>query len=194
MYSAPLDELTSRILESRRPLTYQWALHIISGLTFVHCHDIMFGELNLDQCWLFSNLDLSLVGFVNAGFRDHSRGYRLVERDHSSGYGFAPPGNIRDPTKQTDLFWFGSTVFQLMTGYWPGHRSDVNSEQEIVMRRAWPPLETECMGEIVHKCWNAGYDSAEEVKAAIMTFVQSMGWEVEGDDDHKGFVAVELFP
>jgi serine/threonine protein kinase len=163
-------------------------LHIISGLTFVHSHDIIFGELNSDQCWLSSNLDLSLVGFINAGFRDRSRGYRLVEGDHSSGYGFAPPSTIRDPTKQTDLFWFGSTVYQLMTGYWPGHRS----EHELVMRRAWLPLETECMGEIVHKCWNAGYDSAEEVKAAIITFVQSMGWEVEGDDNLKGFVAADL--
>ncbi len=170
MYSAPLDGPISRILESHRPLAYQWALHIISGLTFVHSHDVIFGEFDLTQCWLSSNLDLSLVGFINAGFWDRSRGYRLVEGDHSTGCEFAPPKTIRDPTKQTDLFWFGCTVFQLMTGAWPGHRLVNRSEREaadMVVRREWLPLESECMGEIVHKCWGAGYNSAEEVQTGI---------------------------
>jgi len=178
MYSAPLDGPSSRILESHRPLAYQLALHIVSGLAFVHSHNVIFGELDLTQCWLSFNLDLFLVGFTNAGFQDRSRGNRLVEGYHSTKHNFAPPRILCGPTKQTDLFWFGCTVFQLMTGAWLGDRLENRSGREVadvVVCREWLPLESKCMGEIVHKCWRAGCNSIEEVQAAIITLFQDKG-------------------
>lgn len=197
MYSAPLDGPSSRILQFHRPLVYQWALHIISGLIFVHSHDIIFGEHGLDQCWLSSSLDLSLVGFKNAGFRYRKGDYSLIEGDHStSGFDFTPRESIRNPTKETDLFWFGCTVFHLMTGAWPGDRLENRSGRQaadLAMHGQWRPLESECMGEIVHKCWSGGYNSPEEVQTAIIKFLQDNGWDVEQDDKLQGFVATDLF-
>ncbi|KAF2790992.1 hypothetical protein K505DRAFT_419452 [Melanomma pulvis-pyrius CBS 109.77] len=198
MYSAPLDAPTSRILPSHRPLAYQWALHIISGLTFVHSHDVIFGDLNLIHCWLSSDshLSLSLVGFVNAGFNYVERWSHIIHGDRTNGNNFHPLEHQANPTKQTDLFLYGCTVYELMTGFWPATRSGIPTWREIaamVPRKEWPLLEAECMGEIVRKCWNGEYASAEEVKASVVAFLGGLGWEIEGDDDLKGFNATDLF-
>ena len=82
-----------------------------------------------------------------------------------------------------------------MTGAWSGDRLENKSGHEVasmVVQREWLSLESECIGEIVHKCWRAGYNSAKEVQAAIITFLQDKGWEVEGDDNSKGFSAIDL--
>jgi hypothetical protein len=49
------------------------------------------------------------------------------------------------------------------------------------------------MGEIVRKCWNDEYAGVEEVKAAVVEFLEGLGWEIEGNDDLKGFNATNLF-
>ena len=199
IYSLPLDTPTSRILPSYRSLAYQWALHIISGLTFVHSHDVIFGDLNLMHCWLSSDshLSLSLVGFVNAGFNYKEQWGQVIYGDRTNGHSFHPLEHQTNPTKQTDLFLYGCTIYELMTGFWPASQLKMRSWREIaamVPRKEWPLLEAACMGEIVQKCWNGEYTSAGELKAAVLAFLEVLGWEIEGDDSLKGLNFSELFP
>jgi hypothetical protein len=49
------------------------------------------------------------------------------------------------------------------------------------------------MGEIVRKCWACGYEDADMVEATVVTFMEGLGWEVEGDNDPKGLDATDLF-
>jgi len=193
-----MDAPTRRILPSYRPLAYQWALHLISGLAFVQSHNVIFGDLNLTHCWLSSDshLSLSLVGFVNAGFSYKERWSHIIEGYRTNWKSFHPLDHQANPTKRTDLFLYGCTVYELMTGFWPVSRSDTCSWREIaaiVIRKEWPLLEADCMGEIVRKCWNDKYAGVEEVKAAVVEFLEGLGWEIEGNDDLKGFNATNLF-
>ncbi|KAF1937733.1 hypothetical protein EJ02DRAFT_475944 [Clathrospora elynae] len=123
MYSTPIDAVYSRILASNRPLIYQWALHPISGLSFIHAHDIVFGDLDLRQCWLSSDshLSLSLVGFVHAGFRRSTDGAWYDGRQTNAAW-FHPLEHQSNSTTQTDLFLYGCVVYELITGAWPGDR------------------------------------------------------------------------
>jgi serine/threonine protein kinase len=194
MYSAPFDVPSSRILPEYRPLAYQWVLNFISGLAFVHGHDVIFGDPDLTQCWLSSDLRLSLVGFINAGFLDKERWSRVVEGDWSGIYGEYPDG--RNPTKTTDLVLFGYTVYELMTAYWPAIRSSVRPWKKSgvdVPRHQWPRLETEYMGDIVRKCCKGEYTNANDVKVVVVDFLEDLGWEVDEDDNLKGFDATGLF-
>jgi hypothetical protein len=76
-----------------------------------------------------------------------------------------------------------------MIGAWPGNLGqDVTS----IPHRQWPALEAECMGEIVHQCWNGEYTGAEEVKAALVAFLVGLGWEIKRDDNLKGLDATHL--
>ncbi|KAH7079568.1 kinase-like domain-containing protein [Paraphoma chrysanthemicola] len=192
MYSAPLDAASSRILGVHRPLMYQWALHIISGLSFIHAHDIIFGELNLSHCWLSSDLHLSLVGFVNAGFWRRATGV-WYDCTRTSSEWFHPLEHQYKHTTQTDLFLYGCVVYELMTGFWPGDRTGKSGPEIAMMvsRKEWPPLETEHMGEIVRKCWAGDFEDAKQLKAEVVAFLEGSGWSID-DDNLQGLGASKL--
>jgi serine/threonine protein kinase len=201
MYSGPQDAPTTRLLPSFRPLAYQWALHIISGLAFVHSHNVVFGDPSLAECWLASDsrFSLSLVGFANAGFNYFKEWSAVYPGERKSSMEFHPFDDRDGPTQQTDLFLWGCIVYELMTGYWPltpealSRQYTTRELEARVVRKEWPRLEPEYMGAIVRRCWNGEYASAEEVKAAVKTFLQGLGWEIEDNDDLKGFCATDLF-
>lgn len=132
MYSASLDAASSRVLGPHRPLIYQWALHLVSGLSFIHAHDIVFGDVNLAHCWLSSNshLSLSLVGFLNAEFRRSTNGV-WYDGGHTNAEWFHPLKHQSNPTSQTDLFLYRCVLYELMTGAWPGTRLTSKSGPEI---------------------------------------------------------------
>ncbi|KAH7550946.1 hypothetical protein BM1_10319 [Bipolaris maydis] len=149
-FSADLGMVTALQLDDD-----SWALHIISALSFIHEHDIIFGDLSLEDCWLSSDshLSLSLVGFLSAGFRRRTNGV-WYHCTRTSGELFHPLEHQSQQSMQTDLFLFGCVMYELMTGFWPGEHTG-KSEQEVAMmipRKEWPPLEVECIGEIVRKC------------------------------------------
>jgi serine/threonine protein kinase len=196
MYSAPSNAVSSRILASHRPLVYQWALHLISGLAFIHAENIVLSDFNLEHCWLSSDahMSLSIVGFVNAGFwrRDIGVWYHC---SRTSGECFHPLNwTSDDTTQQTDVFVYGCLVYELMTGFRPGEHMG-KSEAEIAMmvsRKDWPPLETEHMGEIVRKCWAGDFEDAAQVKTEVVAFLERLGWSIEGNDDLQGFNVANL--
>lgn len=158
MHTEPLDAPTSRVLASHRPLVYQWALHLISGLSFVHSKEVVFGVLSLSHGWLTAeaHLSLSLVGFLNAGFWNTTWGRRWHDGDFINAGCFRPQGDEDKPAMQNDLFLYGYAVYELMTRDWPGHRSEMATRkiENMVASKRWPVLESEYMGEIVRKCWN----------------------------------------
>jgi serine/threonine protein kinase len=191
MYSSPVDAPSSRILPEYLPLVYQWALDIITGLDFVHSHDVIFGEVSPNQCWLDSNYRVSLLGFINAGFLDKQRWSAVVESDWedeqlSKGL----------PTRETDLMLFGYVVYELMTAYAPAIRSGMRpwkNRNVNVPKHQWPRLETAYMGDIVRKCWSGEFASTEEVKTAVVDFLKGLGWEIDADDRLKGLDTKVLF-
>jgi serine/threonine protein kinase len=191
MYRVPLDAVTSRVQPAYRPLMYQWALHLISVLPFLHERHIILGDYNLGHFWLSSDphLSVSLVGFVNAGSWRRSDGM-LYSCSRTSGKAFhALKIGFHKYTTQTDLFLYGCIVYELMTGFWPGDRME-KSRQEIeimISRKEWPVLETEHMGEIVRKCWNGEFEDAEQVKVEVVAFLERLGWSITGNDDLEGF-------
>jgi serine/threonine protein kinase len=187
MYRTPLDVESSLILASHRPLVYQWALHIISGLSFIHDHGIFFGDLDLEQYWLCSDshLSLSLIGFVHAAFWRSTNG---TWYDGSQNHVplFHPLKHQSKPTTQTVLFLYGCVVYELMTGAWPRDRLTSKTGPETRMMipyKEWPPLQDEHMGEIVRKCWAGGFADAKQLKAEGVAFLEGLGWCIEGDDD-----------
>jgi serine/threonine protein kinase len=196
MYSTSLDAVSSRVLASHRPLIYQWALHLISGLSFIHAHDIVFGDLNLGHCWLSadSHLSLSLVGFVNAGFRRNTDGVWFDGSQTNAAF-FHQLEHQSKSTTQTDLFLYGCVVYELMTGAWPGDSLTGKTGPEIrmmILRKEWPPLEDEHMGEIVRKCWAGGFADAKQLKAEVVAFSEGLGWRIDGDDDLQGLDVANL--
>jgi hypothetical protein len=193
MYKEPVDAPSSRVKAEYLPLVFQWALDAVSGLVFVHEHNVVFGEISTVHCWLDSDYRVSLVGFLNAGFLDTERWSVVVEGDWESGYDEWL--GRRKPSKDTDLMMFGYVVYELMTAYAPASRWEARQWKEDpgnVPRHQWPRLETEYMGDIVRKCWSGEYAGADEVKLDLTRFLTELGWEIDADDKLKGVDAKAL--
>lgn len=192
MYTAPLHAPSSRVKPKYLPLVYQWALQIISGLVFVHSHGIIFGDVSTEYCWLSSDHSLSLVAFLNAGWGDG-----LVPGNWEGIYD-SYPAQQKDPTMETDLMLYGWVVYELMTAYHPAIRSRhmrpwKKRPVDEPPRHAWPQLQDEFMGDIVHKCCSGGFKDAEQVKTAIMEFLGARGWDVDDRLRVKGLETSTLF-
>lgn len=101
-----------RVRETHRPLAYKWVLHLASALAFVHSQDIIIGDLSTAHCWFSASplLSLSLVGFLDASFRDKSSGLSYLGGTASSEplhpLNIRQPGARRggEPSVKTDLF------------------------------------------------------------------------------------------
>lgn len=199
-----IQSAACRVVDRCRPLVYQWALHALSALAFMHAHDVVCGDLSEDLCWLSAlpSLSLSLIGFPFAGYRRHDRDGRYYEAEYFSGDAFSDMGlgpaqgrHRPSPTRQSDLYQWACMIFRLMTSYFPGDRMGLNEIEiaSLASRKAWPVLEPEFMGDIIRKSWNGDYNSAEEVKRAVISFVEEQGWLISDGDDLQGFNAADLF-
>lgn len=189
MYSQPTGEEGGRILPQYRPLIYQWALHLISGLVFIGSHSVVLGDLRTDACWLSQpDLALSLVGFLDAGFRSPavSSGAQYNGtswRDEPFHPLHVPRFQAGLATVQTDLFLWGCLVYELMTGVWPGSGSSTSRAQakEMLATRQWPALEEEYLGRIIRRCWDNAYVDAIGVMADLVSTLEADGLEINGD-------------
>lgn len=193
--AAMYDGASHRVQATHRPFAYRWALHLASALEFVHTQDIILGDLSTSHCWLSSSpaLSLSLVGFLDASFRDRSSGLPYLGGTGSSEP-FHPlnarqPGSRRaaEPSVATDLFLWGCVVYELMVGHWPGHEEGTGRSWEdmglMIARQEWPELQREYLGEVVRRCWTGGYESSQRLRADLLEFLRAQGWQVEAGDD-----------
>lgn len=198
--AAMYDKNSHRIRVTHRPLAYKWALHLASAMEFIHAQDIILGDLSTAHCWLSSSpeLSLSLVGFLDASFRDRSSGLPYLGGT-SRGEPFHPlntrqPGSRRapEPSVQTDLHLWGCVVYELMVGHWPGHEEGAGKSWadmgQMIARQEWPRLEREYLGVVVRKCWTGGYESSQSLRIDL-EFLLAEGWQVEAGDDLQSDLA-----
>lgn len=201
--SGKVDKSTAcaRVKRSRLKLVYQWALQLASALKFIHNYSfeepapkisIAFGDLGVDDCWLdASGTSLSLLGFLRSSFRTRSSPQHIGNIG-LSGRDFQPLGRRGVPSLQTDVFYWGCVVYELMTGYWPGEGQGLAQEEmeSLVSRREWPRLETEYLGDVVRKSWTGEVTSAAELWRAVRGAITESG-VVVGDNDEIIDIALD---
>ena len=176
MYPSNSESAHATISGPYRPLVLQWALQLLSGLSFVHSHGIIFGDLNPSACWLNSDLSIALVGFVSAQFCDS---YDVLHLGSThSGDLFRLSEMQHQVSVKSDLFDWANLVFQLMTDRTPvGPEQPLNAVVAQIARREFPALSHELMGNIVKKCWMQEYGSADDVSRDVEVYLQEHGYK-----------------
>ncbi|KAL2788702.1 hypothetical protein BJX66DRAFT_308355 [Aspergillus keveii] len=69
-----------------RPLIFQWALQLLSGLRFIHSKDAILGDLHKYTCWLQSLDSISILGFLDAVYMEPVHATRYTNDTWGSGY------------------------------------------------------------------------------------------------------------
>ncbi|KAH6714974.1 hypothetical protein BKA61DRAFT_480978 [Leptodontidium sp. MPI-SDFR-AT-0119] len=189
MFSSSSSDVNTTYL----PLVLNWALQALSGLAFIHSHEnFYYKDLSIYNCWLSSDLFLSLIGFLNADFRDQQ------------GCLHAGFGSFRGPTLRltrikphasvkSDLFDWATFVYTLMTNKEP-ERDPFNAYLDVpkqIRAKDYPQLSEHVMGKIVRKCWLQEYQNAMDVRRDVAAFLLDSGFEVDGDGI-RGFVPANI--
>ena len=178
MYPSDSESAPATISGPYRPLVFQWALQLLSGLSFVHSHGIIFGDLNPSACWLNSDLSIALVGFVSAQFYDS---YDVLHLGSTNlGNLFRLSEMQRRVSVKSDLFDWANLVFQLMTSRTPvAPEQPLNTVMAQIAQREFPALSQELMGNIIKKCWMQEYNSADDVSRDMEKYLQEHGYKTK---------------
>ncbi|KAH7018431.1 uncharacterized protein B0I36DRAFT_368450 [Microdochium trichocladiopsis] len=197
-----------RIDAAYLPLVYQWTLHMVSALSFLHTNEIVLGDLSADSCWLSSPehvppLQLSIAGFPDAHYRSYSHsGVQINGFSTSSAY-FHPLREVSSPSRATDISLVGCMIYKFMTGEWPARPAASQDREEInalfrsrtlpvsrwVREGRGPALERAYLGDIARKCWRGDYgEDVQALREDLTQFIAAEGWVIEdGDDMLKDF-------
>ena len=178
----------TRIKPEFLPLAYQWSLQLLSALALMHSHNIAYGEVNPECCWLSAEaLDISLAGFYGSEFRDPKTGWNcpgwFFTHNEFSPDAFSLSREVV-PTLATDMFMFGRLMYCIMTSHNPGDGlgRESGETERLAREEDWmPDVEDEFMGEILHKCWRFHYNGIEELQSEVRAHIESQGWSIRED-------------
>lgn len=157
----------------------QWARDAAEGLRYIHDRGIIQGDVGCHNL-LLDRLGsegkegghIKFIDFAGSGIDDEPA---LVGYEWCS---FRPdpaqPGAVA--TIKTDIFAFGSTLFEIESGNVPFHELQATLDIYPLMRRAeelfglrqYPELGGLLLGEVIRGCWDGRYERMEEVTGDIM--------------------------
>jgi serine/threonine protein kinase len=155
MYPSEPKQNFLQLGQEFQPLVLNWALQLLSALKFIHSHNILYGTLDVQNCWLSSGTSLLLAGFMDAEFRD--------------GYGYWGRSSVHNISVKSDIYSWAFFIYRLMTNNhdWPDS-GDVPSEIPA--------------SDVLRKCCTQQYEDAEQVLVDFRAVILGKGYELDGDE------------
>lgn len=80
---------------------------------------------------------------------------------------FLPRDMMADCTVQTDMFAFGSTLYEIMTSTQPYHDLDDAKVEQFFQQGIFPSLDLVPCGQVIGKCWTGQFQSVNDVFVAL---------------------------
>ncbi|KAE8446095.1 hypothetical protein EG329_012603 [Mollisiaceae sp. DMI_Dod_QoI] len=142
-------------------LVLKWARQVAEGLAFVHGCQVIQGDVGCHNILLDSKNNIKLADFAGSAIDqlDASVNYEVRSR---------LPGITR-PTKQSDIFAFGSAFYELATGSTPYAGKSYTSVQNMYKNKKFPEDVDgiSYFGPTIRKCWQQGFKSGKDVMDAL---------------------------
>jgi hypothetical protein len=164
MYPPELKQNFLQLGPEFQPLVLRWALQLLSAPKFIHSHNILYGTLDVQNCWLSSDTSLLLAGFMDAEFRD--------------GYGFWGRSSVPTISVKSDIYSWAFFIYRLMTNNyhdWPDTGEFPTTGTLDV------PSEVPA-SDVLRKCYTQQYDDAEQVLVDFQAVILGKGYELDGDE------------
>jgi serine/threonine protein kinase len=142
-------------------LLYQWADEAAEAIAFCHAAHILHADISCRNFFIDDSLGLRLADFSGSSidFKKPLIFYSSSHRRPSEGFSVA--------TIQTEVFAFGSFLYELATGAEP---AATNNGLEV-----YPDVTTVPLGAIMLGCWNGQYDDMLRVRQEITEEGSSLG-------------------
>ena len=162
MSNGPLSRFQQYHTPSGKQL-HSWICSIAAAITYAHSRNVIVGDIAARNILIDDDLSAKLCDFTDSAVLPFDADISGVVQDFASIY--------------TDIFQFGSLVYEMITGkridfdiFQP---SDPEEEQGERVIPCWPDksqlpsISHLDYGEIILKCWTRGFEDMSSVTAEI---------------------------
>ncbi|KAI1505520.1 kinase-like protein [Biscogniauxia marginata] len=160
--------LRQRLLDLRknqqRPAVQQvvrWALQTAEALQHVHSRGVKQVDIGTYNVLLDWNENAKLSDFAGSSL-DGSEP-TVAPSAHSTH----PRLSVTEPSVCSELFAFGSLLYEVETTYEPYHDRNDGELEELFGADQYPDTSSLVLGEVIRKCWMTRYTDANELIADI---------------------------
>jgi serine/threonine protein kinase len=148
----------------------QWAQDAAEGLAYLHSRHIVHADVGCHNMILDNTDHVKLIDFAGSRINGEEA---LVCYEWCS---FRPGKEIDE---STDIFAFGSMLFEVETGKVPFHELEqtmemgrlVTTVEGLLSEGNFPSVKNLTLGSIISGCWNDRYKSMKEVYDDLTTYV-----------------------
>ncbi|KAL7953128.1 kinase-like domain-containing protein [Trichoderma compactum] len=161
--------LRQRLLDLRekqqRPTAQQvvrWALQTATALEHIHSRGVRQVDIGTHNVLLDWDENAKLSDFAGSSL-DGSE-----PTVAPSAHATHPNLSITEPSVYSELFAFGSLLYEVETTYEPYHDKDDGELEELFGMDKYPDLNDLVLGEMIRKCWENSYAGASELIADVL--------------------------
>lgn len=152
----------------------QWAQEAAEGLVYIHRRDIIHADVGCHNVLLMPSGHIKYIDFAGSGIDGNPA---LVCYEWCS----YQPELALAPCVKTDIFAFGTMLFEIESGNVP-YRDLVMVSAIDGMQRVgylfsigqYPNVASLVLGDVILRCWDGEYDSMQEVLDDITCCIKSV--------------------
>ncbi|KAE8371118.1 kinase-like protein [Aspergillus bertholletiae] len=151
----------------------RWAQEAAEGLRYIHAKKIIHADVGCHNLLLDQSGHIKFIDFAGSGIDGEAATVCYEWCSYRPG---------SDPDIKTDIFAFGSTLFEMETGDKPYHELEKALGAGQLMRRVehlfamgeYPRVDKLVLRGVILRCWNGEYRSMDQVCRDIDACCQGM--------------------
>jgi serine/threonine protein kinase len=151
-------------LQKRKPpeeIVLRWSRQAAEALDFCHSKHVLHGDVRCGNLLLDRHLNVKLGDFTGSSI-DKSEPLSYYDTDH-----LLPRDNFVI-SAETEIFAFGSTLFQMVSGIRPYHSLKGNEKEQKFRLQQFPDVTGYgFFGDIITKCWQLEYGTMADVLKSL---------------------------
>ncbi|KAL7933604.1 kinase-like domain-containing protein [Trichoderma chlorosporum] len=140
----------------------RWALQTATALQYVHSHGVRQVDIGTHNVLLDSDDNAKLSDFAGSSLDDSEP--TVAPSAHATH----PNISTTRPSVYSELFAFGSLLYEVETTYEPYHDKNDGELEELYGMGQYPDTTHLILGETIRKCWQNCYSDASEVIADVL--------------------------
>lgn len=150
-------------------LLFRWARQAAQALLFSHQNNVLHGDINCSNLFLDRYCNLKLGDFAGSSI-DGSLALNAYSSSHTlpDTLYFAATVDGVAISKESEVFAFGSTLYEMVTGSEPYAELAAEEVEELYSLKRFPDTTgLHVLGPVILKCWRLEYRSMSDVLTGI---------------------------
>ncbi|KAE8131263.1 kinase-like protein [Aspergillus pseudotamarii] len=160
------QKIQSQKLKTAIRTKLRWAQEAAEGLRYIHTKNIIHADVGCHNLLLDQSGHIKFIDFAGSGIDGEAATVCYEWCSYRPG---------SDPDIKTDIFAFGSTLFEIETGEKPYQELEKTLGAGKLMRRVehlfamgeYPRVDMLVLGGVILRCWNGDYCSMDDVSRDI---------------------------